>query len=142
MNQEVATIPLTVAGTVLAAVAGGPLSEVFNELSLVMALLGAIGGSVRWLALRRNRSDRPRLRVSLGEAFASISIGAGLSVGIGTLTPVVLKSVFGLEIAPDSPSTAMLAAGAFIIGIAQERALSFFGVTDHSAKRDKGDDDA
>lgn len=141
MNQELATLPLTVAGTILAAAAGGPLSEVFNELSLVMALLGAIGGSVRWLALRRSRRDRPRLRISFGEAFASISIGAGLSVGIGTLTPVVLKSVFGLEIAPDSPSTAMLAAGAFVIGMAQERALAFFGVTDTS-KKEKDNDDA
>ena len=97
-------------GAGAAAAAGGPLAQVFNELALVMALMGLAGGSIRGLSLK----------ISMREMCRGAVIGAGLAFGFGILSPPILAAQFGIDIFPDAPTIPLLAATAFVVGYMQD----------------------
>ena len=91
--------------------AGGPLAEVFNELALVLALMGAAGGATRGLALR----------LQWREVLRGIALGALLASGVGVLLPHVLGPWLG----PDLPVTVpALAACAYLVGFMQDAVIA------------------
>lgn len=116
------------AGAAGAAVAAGPLAEVFSEMGLVMAIMGAIGGALYGM-IKRN----PPWLAWAGRLVLSSLSGAILAFGLGVFVPPVLIWSLGLEITPSGQSTGLLAAGAFLVGLMQERVFAFLGAA-------KGDD--
>ncbi len=82
-------------------------NDIFNEQGAVLAVLGAMGGMVRALALRT--TWREGLRVTI--------IGSLLAFGVGVLSPVILRPWIG-EI-PDglNATFGVISASAFIIGL-------------------------
>lgn len=104
-------------GTALAAFAAGPLAEIFGQVGLLMAIMGALGGGARALAIKS--SWRPGLRAAL--------LGGLLAFGLGVISPPLLEKVLGLALTPDTSAVQMLAAGAFLVGFLQERILHFLG---------------
>lgn len=99
-----------IAATVLSAAAGGPLMQVFNELGLVMALTGALGGLARSLAIRTTWRE-----AGIGALF-----GALMAFGIGVLAPPLLAKMFETDLGPDAASIPVLAASGFLIGFLQD----------------------
>lgn len=92
----------------------GPLYQVFNELGLVLALMGAIGG-----ALHALRHDVP-----WRAAIKPMITGAILAFGVGVISAPLLAQMLGIEVSPGSNSVPVLASGAFLIGLMQERVLA------------------
>ena len=82
-------------------------SDIFNEQGAVLAVLGAMGGMVRALALRT--TWREGLRVTI--------VGGFLAFGVGMLAPLLLRPWIG-EI-PDGLSSTfgVVSASAFIVGL-------------------------
>lgn len=111
------TIQAGVFGTTLAVIAAGPLAEIFGQLGLLMALMGALGGGTRALAIKS--SWRAGLRASL--------LGALLAFGLGVISPPILEKVLGLALTPDTSAVQLLAASAFLVGFLQERILHVLG---------------
>jgi drug/metabolite transporter (DMT)-like permease len=81
-------------------------NEVFNERGFVLAVLGALGGAVRAVALKT--TWREGLRV--------VVVGSVLAFGVGVLGPSLLKPWFG-EFTPEAGATGLLTASAFLIGL-------------------------
>lgn len=105
-----------VAGTLLAGSAGGPLSQVFGEMTLVMGIMGAFGGSASALAVKLPYSQVVRPAI----------LGSLMAMGFGVLGPLVLSNIFGLEIANGTSMPPILAGSAFAIGFTQERVIKRF----------------
>jgi hypothetical protein len=91
----------------MAALAGGPLQQVFNELALVLVLMGAGGGATRGLAIR----------LPWQEVLRGIVLGGLLAGGLGVLTPHILRPWIGTDALITVPA---LAAGAFLVGFLQD----------------------
>lgn len=100
-------------GAVVAAGAGGPLSEVFNELALVMAIMGAAGGLTRGLAIRL-----PWREVVLGSA-----LGCLIASGFGVLAPHIVKNLFGID--AGGSTARVMAASAYIMGFGQDVVITW-----------------
>ena len=82
-------------------------NDIFNEQGAVLAVLGAMGGMVRALALRT--TWREGLRVTF--------IGSLLAFGVGVLSPVILRPWIG-DIPDGLNSTfGVISASAFIVGL-------------------------
>lgn len=94
-------------GALLAAAAGTPLQQVFNELALVLALMGAAGGATRGLAIR----------LSLPEVGRGVLLGGLLASGLGVLLPHLLAPWIG---AGQPVTVPLLAACAFLTGFLQD----------------------
>jgi hypothetical protein len=94
-------------GAAAAALAGGPLAEVFNELALVLALMGAAGGMSRGLAIA----------LPWREVARGVVLGALLATGLGVLLPHLLGPWIGQSGAVTVPA---LAACAFLAGFLQD----------------------
>lgn len=81
--------------------------HVFSDHNLILAFFGALGGSVRALALRT--TWREGLRVVL--------IGSATAFGAGVLAPALVKPWFG-ELAAGSPGAmGTLGASCFLLGL-------------------------
>lgn len=80
---------------------------VFGDQSLILALFGGLGGSVRSLALRTTWAEG--VRVTL--------IGGMTSFGIGVLAPAVLKPYFGPLESAGPGALGALTAAAFLLGL-------------------------
>lgn len=105
------TTGLALVGAGLAAATSGPVAEVFNEMALVLAIMGAGGGATRALALR----------VPWRDGLRGTVLGALLATGIGVLLPNVLGPWLGA----DTPATVpALAACAYLAGFLQDTLVS------------------
>lgn len=98
-----------------AAVVGGPLMQVFNEMALVMAITGAAGGVCRSMALHQPFKD----------VFGSAIFGALLAFGVGLMAPKIVEKVIGIEIGPDTTSVPMLASSGFLLALGQDYIRNF-----------------
>lgn len=112
--HNVTQTDVAVFGTLAALLAGGPLSEVFGQLGLMMALMGALGGATRAIAIK----------VPWSEVIRPTLLGALLAFGLGVIAPPVIERVAGIVPAPDTPAIPMLAASSFLIGFMQIRVIS------------------
>ncbi len=110
-------------GSVLAVGATGPLVTVFNELGLVMAIMGGLGGLAFALAIKAP------WRAVIHPAM----MGSMLGFGIGILGPLIVEWQTGVEVGPVGGSVETLAAIAFLLGFIQERII-------HFARPTKGED--
>ena len=98
-------------GAVAAGAMGGPLAEVFNELALVLVIMGAGGGATRGLALRL-----PWL-----ETVRGIVLGGLMAGGLGVILPYIV----GPWLPPGMPATVpVLAACAYLVGFLQDTVVS------------------
>lgn len=104
---------LAAAGAVIAGAAGGPLAQVFNELALVLALNGAAGG-LAWGIINRRPWHLIAVATVLGAVFA---------FGFGQMAPQIVTSVLGVDFGPEGATVPALAAGAFLIGLMQDRLI-------------------
>jgi hypothetical protein len=102
------TLTVGMAGTLAASLAGGPLSEVFNELGLVLGIMGAFGG----VAIGAHS------KYPWPEVFRSGFVGGLLAFGFGVISPPVLQNMLGIEVI--AGNVASLAGGAFAIGFMQD----------------------
>ena len=102
-------------GAVAAAVAGGPLSEVFNELSLLLVVMGAAGGATKSLAIK----------VTWREAIRGIVLGGLIAFGLGSTAPSILSTVLGVSLDGDASSARYLAAIAYLVGYMQDVLISW-----------------
>jgi RsiW-degrading membrane proteinase PrsW (M82 family) len=105
---------IAVIGASVAAQVVGPLSLVFDETAILMAVMGACGGAL--LALTRRAPWRVFIRPAL--------IGALMSFGLGILAVPIISRLLGLDIGEDQFSE-YLAGASFIVGFAQERVEAF-----------------
>ena len=110
---------LAAAGMMIAGAAGGPLSQVFNELALVLALNGAAGGLACAMINRRPW----RLII-----VATI-LGAVFAFGFGQMAPQIVTSLLGVDFGPEGATVPALAAGAFLIGLMQDRLIDLIRAT-------------
>lgn len=100
-------------GAVVAAATAGPLAQVFNELGLLLAVMGAAGGLVSGLYPWRGA----------GVLLRSVVLGAVLAFGIGAASPYLLGEVLSIDLSRAGNSVMMLSAGAFLIGWFQDALL-------------------
>lgn len=108
--MTVNSMALATAGAVTAAVAGGPLAAVFNELSLTLAIMGGAGGLTWGLATRQ-----PWLDVVRG-----VIIGALVAVGFYQLYPEILDRIFNIKIDVGETAAPVSAAIAYLVGFFQD----------------------
>ena len=102
---------IAIGGAGAAAMAGGPLAQVFNELALVLAIMGAAGGATFGLANRL-----PLIEVARG-----ILLGALMASGLGVLLPNVLSPWIGVDALTTVP---VLAGCAYFAGFVQDVLIS------------------
>lgn len=110
-------------GTLAAAATAGPLNEVFNELGLVLALMGGFGGITRGLAIR----------LEWREITRGVALGGLFGFGFGVLSPDIIHRLFDVAIEPGTPAIPAMAAAAFIMGFLQDVIIAW--------SRAKGGDD-
>lgn len=104
---------LAAAGAVIAGAAGGPLAQVFNELALVLALNGAMGG-LAWGMINR----RPWRLI-----LVATVLGAVFAFGFGQVSPQIVANLWGVDFGPEGITVPVLAACAFVIGLMQDRLI-------------------
>lgn len=97
-------------GALISVAAGGPLMQVFDEMSLVMAIMGALGGGCWGVANRRGWRSTAR----------GVVLGALLAFGLGVLAPPLMSGMLNIEIGPDGGTVQTLAAAAFCVGLLQD----------------------
>lgn len=102
---------------------------VFGDQSLILALFGALGGSVRSLALRTKWVEG--IRVTM--------IGGLTSFGVGVLTPAVLKPYFGPLEGAGPGALGALTSAAFLLGLLSVTVIE--RTIDRSTEEKKEDDD-
>lgn len=106
-GQTTATVATV--GAIAAAATGGELAQVFNELLVVMAIMGAFGGLTHGLAMQ----------LPWREIVRGVTLGVLLAGGIGVLGPYVASAIMGVEIVASEGGVRALAATSFLIGFAQ-----------------------
>lgn len=97
-------------GAVAAAATAGPLTEVFNELGLVLAIMGCVGGVTRGLAIR----------LAWREIIRGIVLGGLFGFGFGVIAPDIVNRMFNVVVEPGTPAIPAMAAAAFIVGFMQD----------------------
>lgn len=112
--QDVTQTDVAVFGTLVALLTSGPLAEVFGQLGLLMALMGALGGATRAIAIK----------VPWVEVIRPTLLGALLAFGLGVIAPPILERVAGIVATPDTPAIQMLAASSYLIGFMQIRVIA------------------
>jgi hypothetical protein len=117
------TITATV-GIPLAAMAGGPLAQVFGELTLVEAIMG-LGGGVTMAV-----GSRETLRETVRGGF----LGSVLAVGFGALAPVIVSKFLGVSSSEQIVGPQATAAYSYAIGLGQHLIID-------KISRKKGGDD-
>lgn len=105
------TTAIALAGATVAAVTSGPIADVFNEMALVLAIMGAGGGATRALALR----------VPWRDGLRGTVLGALLATGLGVLLPNLLGPWLGDKTPATVPA---LAACAYLAGFLQDALVS------------------
>lgn len=106
-NTAVATA--TYAATVVA-VGPGALEQVFNQLMLVYAIMGAAGG----VALGLFTQGTP-----LREIMRGGFLGMLLATGLGVAAPYVVAWAFPVDVGQVHNNVQLLAASSFIVGLGQ-----------------------
>lgn len=106
-GQTTATVGAV--GAIAAAATGGELAQVFNELWLVLAVMGAFGGLTHGLALR----------LPWREVGRGLVLGFLLASGFGVMGPYVAAAAINIEVIADISTVKGLAASAFLIGFFQ-----------------------
>jgi hypothetical protein len=106
---------IAAAGALTAAATAGPLTEVFNELGLVLALMGGFGGVTRGLAIRLEWRETAR----------GVVLGALFGFGFGVMSPHIIERLFDVAIEPGTPAIPAMAAAAFIMGFMQDVVVSW-----------------
>jgi len=102
---------LLVAGSVaVAGVVGGPLSQVFSELTGMLAIMGAAGGVTWGLANKRGWRETTR----------GLFVGGLMAAGFGAMAPHILTWLTGIEFQPGERNVQALASCAFFLGLAQD----------------------
>lgn len=112
-GQTTATVGAV--GAIAAAATGGELAQVFNELWLVLAIMGAFGGLTHGLALR----------LPWREVGRGLVLGALLASGFGVFGPAAVANAFGLDSVAAASSVKALAAAAYLIGFGQNILLDW-----------------
>lgn len=105
-------------------------NEVFNERGAVLALFGALGGSVRAAVLKT--TWREGLRV--------IFVGGVVSFGVGVLAPTLMKPWIGDIPNGMSGAIGTLTAASFLIGLVSVTIVERFisGPTDEKERDQDG----
>ena len=121
------------AGAVLASAvasqASRPLLLIFNEIGLVMAIMGALGGATFVLALR----------VPWRQAAQPVLLGAMLGFGLSAIAVSLLKAQFGVEVAAQRGGVEVMASAVYLIGLSQERVIAWARGKGSKDERDKPD---
>lgn len=116
-------------GTATAAAVGGPLSQVFDEVTAIAAIMGLLGGLTMGISNRETKWEMVRGGV----------LGLSLAVGFGVLVPPIgsalISSVVDADIRSDFIGPQGVAAYSYVIGLLQHLILD-------RVQRDKGGDDA
>lgn len=105
----------TMSAGAFAVASSGPLLDVFNELAFVMAVVGALGGLTRGLAIR----------TPWRSVLRSVSLGALLAFGFGAVAPTVVANLFSIQIGGGN-SVQILAASAYFLGFGQDLVIARF----------------
>ncbi|NDW00048.1 hypothetical protein [Salipiger sp. PrR002] len=100
-------------------------SEIFNERGALLALFGALGGTVRSAALKT--TWREGLRVTF--------IGSCTSFGVGALAPTLLKPWIGELPEEMSGALGTLCAAAFLVGLVSVTIIERF-IEEQKSERD------
>ena len=85
----------------------GALGQVFNERGALLSFFGALGGAVRWAALKT--TWREGLRV--------VFIGSATAFGVGVLSPYLLKPWIGDLPGGVAGAVGTVCAAAFLLGL-------------------------
>ena len=105
-----ATTLVVAAAMAGATVLGGPLSQVFSELTGIMAIMGAAGGMTWGLANRRGWKETTR----------GFFVGGLMAAGFGAVAPHIVTWLSGIEFGPGEQNVQALASCAFFLGLAQD----------------------
>ena len=111
------TMFFAASGAAIAATTGGPLAEVLNELALMTAIMGALGGVTRGLSIRG---------LSPMEVVRGVLLGSLLAFGFGAVSPTILDKMFGLSISAGGQTVPILAASSYLVGLLQDVLLAKF----------------
>ena len=114
MISTKAATGLVVVATV-APTAGGAMAQVFNEMMLMMGIMGGLGGLL--FALLGN--------VKLRQVIRNMATGAITAAGLGEIAPWLAARVFDLDLSDGAARPATMAGIAFLVGFAQERLLTW-----------------
>lgn len=99
---------------VIAIPASSALAQVFNDVGLLMLIMGAVGGALNGMLIVGVKW-RPFMR--------SIAIGALLSFGCGVFAVPLVASWMGVEV--EGETIPYMGGAAFLIGLMQERVTAF-----------------
>ena len=94
----------------------GPLFQVFDELALVMAVLGGLGGLCRGVAV---------VGTPVRETLRSVFLGALLAFGVGVFSPSIVSRLIGVDVSGIADALPLLAASSFLIGLLQDVFISW-----------------
>lgn len=115
-------------GTATAAAVGGPLSQVFDEMTAIAAIMGMFGGLT--MAISNRETWREMVRGGI--------LGLFLAVGFGALAPTIgsklIEMLTGSPVGGDVIGPEGMAAYSYVIGLAQHLILD-------RLQRTKGEDD-
>jgi hypothetical protein len=104
-------------GTAAAAMAGGPLSQVFDEMTAIAAIMGLFGGVTMAVSNRETWLEMAR------GGF----LGLGLAVGFGAIVPPIgaalVESLVGAKTDGALVGPQGVAAYSYVIGLAQHLIL-------------------
>jgi hypothetical protein len=84
-----------------------PFAEIFNQKGAVLAVFGALGGSVRAAVLKTGWRESVRV----------IFVGSAVAFGVGMFGPRMMEPVFGSYLDTSSSSIGALTASAFLLGL-------------------------
>ena len=110
-NTSVALMIAAVSSTV-----SGPLLQVFDEMALVMAVLGGLGGLCRGVAV---------VGTPVREMVRSVFLGALLAFGVGVFSPSIVSRLIGVDVSGVADALPLLAASSFLIGLLQDIFISW-----------------
>ena len=95
----------------LSTTVSGPLYQIFDELALVMAVLGGMGGLCRAVAIKGT---------PWREVLRSVFLGSLLAFGVGVFSPAIVSRMLGIDITGLDDILPLLAASSFLIGLLQD----------------------
>lgn len=93
----------------------GPFAEVFDQMGLLLFVMGALGGLTAHFAVR----------LPFKTAFWPALVGGLLGFGLALVAPPILKSMLGVELMIEGGSARGMAACAYLVGVLHERVLKW-----------------